>query len=254
MEKNKKSISVCVITYNEEANIAACLESAKWADEIVVIDSFSTDKTKEIALKYTDKFYQEKWEGFGITKNKAVRRCVSDWIFVLDADERITEELKDELLAIEPEACAYKVARKSFFGNTWIKHCGWYPDFSLRFFKNGKALFKEVEVHEALEVEGSISELKSPMLHYTYKDVSDFVQRLNRYTSLSAREKECKSNFKNMLDIMFRPIFTFLKLYILKKGFMQGFDGFKISGLYAFSVFVKYLKIREKGKIHEKLS
>lgn len=248
MENTKKSISVCVITYNEEANIEDCLKSVTWADEIVVLDSFSTDKTKEICLKYTDKFFQEKWEGFGITKNKAVRKCTGDWIFVLDADERITEELKDELLALEPKASAYKVARKSFFGKNWIKYCGWYPDFSIRFFKSGKALFKEVEVHESLEVDGVIEELKNPMLHYTYKDVSDFISRLNRYTSLSAKEKECKSWFKNMLDVIFRPIFTFLKLYILKKGFMQGFDGIKISGLYAFSVFVKYLKIREKDK------
>lgn len=243
-----KSISVCVITHNEQDNIAACLESAKWADEIVVIDSFSTDHTKEICLKYTDKFYQEEWAGFGSTKNKAISRCTSEWIFVLDADERITQELKEEIFALKPDRDAYNVARKSFFGDTWIKYCGWYPDYTVRFFKNGKAKFKEVAVHEALLVDGSIGVLKHPMLHYTYKDVSDFINRLNRYTTLSAEDKKCKSLFRNGLDILLRPVFTFFKLYILKRGFMQGVYGIIISGLYAFSVFVKYLKIRERVK------
>lgn len=241
-----QSISVCVITFNEEVNIEACLESVKWADEIVVIDSFSTDRTKEICLKYTDKFFAQKWEGFGITKNAAIDKCCGDWIFVIDADERITSDLKDEIQNLTPQFDAYNIPRKSFFGKKWIKYCGWYPDYTVRLFKRQKARFKEVEVHEALIVDGSVGTLKNPMLHYTYKDVGDFIERMNRYTTLGAKDKHCTSYIRNTLDIIFRPGFTFFKLYILKKGFMQGFYGIIISGLYAVSVFVKYLKIRER--------
>lgn len=248
MAEKIKSISVCVITFNEEANIEACLESVKWADEIVVIDSFSTDKTKEICLKYTDKFFTQKWEGFGITKNKAIEKCNSEWVFVIDADERITPLLREEIINLDASDCAYKVARKSFFGKEWIKYCGWYPDYTVRLFKKQKARFKEVEVHESLIVDGSIGVLKNPMLHYTYKDVSDFIERLNRYTTLGAKDKKTTSYVRNVFDILFRPGFTFFKLYILKRGFMQGVSGIIISGLYAFYVFVKYLKVGERIK------
>ncbi|MFC2140518.1 glycosyltransferase family 2 protein [Candidatus Auribacterota bacterium] len=200
---NKIKISVCIITFDEEKNIRACLESVKWAEEIIIVDSFSQDKTIEICKEYTDKIYQVDWEGFGKTKNLALSYATQPWILSLDADERVNEALKDEILAIDQRSDGYFIPRKSFFGGKWIKYCGWYPDYTIRLIKNGHGKFKEQKVHEAIEIKGNVVYLKCPLIHYTYKDITDFVRRLNRYSTLSAEEKTGLSRISLFLSLLF---------------------------------------------------
>lgn len=241
----KLQISVCIITFNEESNIRACLESVKWADEIIIVDSFSQDKTIEICKEYTDKIYQIPWEGFGKTKNIALSKATTSWILVLDADERVPQDLREEIVSIDREQDAFYIPRKSFFGDRWIKYGGWYPDYTIRLIKKGSGLFKEDKVHEALDIKGKTAYLKNPLEHYTYKDISDFIRRLNRYSGLSAAEKTKVSSLTIFFSLFFRPFFRFFKMYFLKKGFLDGKSGFILAVLYAFYVFAKYAKVWE---------
>ncbi len=162
-------LSVAIITHNEEDNIRDALESVKWADEIVVVDSFSTDRTQVICREYTDRVYSVEWTGFSEQKNRAVSMTRYPWVFVLDADERITETLRDEIIALlrkSPAVDGYFVPRKNYFGNRWIRHGGWWPDYTLRLFRREKGLFEMREVHEAVKLNGNTGRLKNPIEHY----------------------------------------------------------------------------------------
>lgn len=248
------SLSVVIITYNEEANALDCLESCSFADEIVVVDSFSTDRTVELCRRYTDRVIQEKWRGFGRQKNFAIDQAKGPWIFNLDADERITPGLRAEIESIVEadalEPAGYYVARQNFFGERWVRHCGWYPDHNLRLFRKGMGRFNERAVHESVELVNSARAgyLDNPIEHHTYASISDFMQRLERYTTLAAEEAHKAGKRCTMADLTFRPAFTFLKMYLLRKGFLEGSLGFTLSGLYATYTYVKYAKLREMGK------
>jgi len=243
-------LSVCVIACNEERNIGDCLESVKWAAEIILLDSYSTDRTAEIARRYTDKVFQAPWEGFSRNKNMCIGKATNEWILVLDADERVTPELKDEICSLAGGADGYFVGRKNFFLGRWIRHCGWYPDYSIRLFRRGKGVFGERSVHEAVRVEGTTAKLSQPLLHYTYTSVHQFIGRLNRYSTLAA-EEICRRQgplgagrlrWHTCLSLLARPGFTFFKMYVLKLGFLDGKDGFLISFFYSYYVFMKYAK------------
>jgi glycosyltransferase involved in cell wall biosynthesis len=243
-----KGLSVVIITHNEEENIRECLESVLWADEIIVVDSDSTDRTEEICRACKVNFIKEPWKGFALQKNSAIEKATQNWILSLDADERVTPELRAEITAVmgsNNTKDGYFIARKNFFLGRWIKRCGWYPDYNLRLFQRGKGLFGIREVHEAVKLNGVAGHLESPMEHYTYKSLEDFMSRLDRYSTLAAQELLKGKKTYGILHIVFRPFYTFISMYLLRLGFLEGYYGFVISVLYAFYTFLKYIKLRE---------
>lgn len=243
-----QKISSILITYNEESNIKDCLESIIWTDEIIIVDSKSTDKTVEIAAKYTDKIIITDDLPYYKKKNLGIENATHDWILSIDADERVNETLKNEIIEVlnstESKFNAYYINRKSFFIKKFIKHCGWYPDYVLRLFrKSYNAHFSEGLVHEKIITEGQIGKFNSELIHYTDRNFEHYIEKLNRYTSYSAEELAKKGKRIGIIDIIFRPAFTFIKMYFLKLGFMDGFTGFELCILSSFHVFVKYSKL-----------
>jgi glycosyltransferase involved in cell wall biosynthesis len=240
-------LSVTIICKNEEDTIRDCLESAKWADEIIVVDSFSLDKTIEIAKEYTKNIYQKEWEGYAKQRKFALSKATQKWIFPLDADERCSHELKEEILAIiksENSKPGYRIPRKSFFLGKWIKHCGWYPGYQTRLFLRDKARVADRLVHEGYEIEGEIGFLKSDILHYTVRDITDYMNRVNHYSTLQAIEKSEKKNIK-LYDILLRPIATFIQSFIFKKGFLDGIFGLMVTHFDVITNTLTYMKARE---------
>ena len=235
METNK--LSVVIITKNEENFITDAIKSALFADEVIILDSGSIDKTCEIAKELGAKVYQNEWLGFGPQKNRAVELAKNDWVFVLDSDERITEELKNEIVATlkEPQFNGYFIARlNNFFGKN-IKNCGLYPDYSIRLFNKNYGKFNDVSVHESVQLTSKAAYLKNHMIHLAYDSIEEFIQKQNRYSSLNHKKK-------SLVKAIINPYWTFFKLYILKKGFLDGWHGFVISKLYAQYTFWKYIK------------
>jgi glycosyltransferase involved in cell wall biosynthesis len=246
-----EKISVAIITKNEEANIRECLESIQWADEVVVVDSGSTDQTLEICRQYRAQVFQEEWKGYARQKNSAIAKTRNSWVLSLDADERVPVELREEIAGISASKGleGYFIARKNFFLGSWIKHCGWYPDYNLRLFRKGQGHFQEREVHERVEIEGETGRLRHPLEHHTYRSLSDFIQRLDRYSNLAAREMEKEGRRFRRTDLFFRPPATFLQMYLLQAGFLDGYLGFLLSVLYSFYTFTKYSKLKEQQSL-----
>ena len=243
-----KKISVAIITKNEEANIRDCLESVRWADDIVVVDSGSTDQTLKICGEFPIRVFGEEWKGFARQKNSAIAKTRQEWVLSLDADERVTGKLKEEIartLDSNQSLDGYFIARKNFFLGRWIKRCGWYPDHNLRLFRKERGLFEEREVHERMKVQGRVGYLKEPLEHFSYRTLSDFIQRLDRYSSLAAREMRREGRRFRRVDYFFRPPFTFLQMYLLRAGFLEGYFGFLLAVLYSFYTFAKYSKLKE---------
>ncbi len=241
-----EKISVTIIVLNEEANIRDCLESVKWADEIIVSDSGSTDGTVDICREYGARVFVDEWLGFGKQKNLCADRARNDWVLNIDADERVTPVLRDEIkkaLAVGGKA-GYYIPRKNYFGGRWIKRCGWYPDYNLRLYRKDAGGFSNRSVHEAVAVNGAKGYLKSPMLHFTYRDVSDYLKRMERYSTLAAHQMRKSGRRAGLADILLRPPFTFFKMYILKLGILEGADGLVLSYLYAAYTLAKYAKLR----------
>lgn len=240
-------ISVTVICNNEEENIRECLESIRWVDEIIVVDSFSSDKTVEIAKEFTDKIYEIEWLGYAKQREYALSKTSYEWVFPLDADERCTIELKDEILnAIKSgdNFAGYRIPRKSFFLGKFIKHCGWYPGYQTRLFLKEKAFVADRLVHEGYEIKGEIGFLKNDILHYTVNSISNYMNRVNRYSSLQAVEKAEKKKIK-FTDILFRPFASFIQQFIFKKGFMDGIHGLMVTNFDVITNMLTYMKAWE---------
>ena len=250
-KKSSNGLSVVIITHNEEANIRECLASVVWADEIIVVDCGSVDKTEEICREFGAGFYVEPWKGFSIQKNSAIEKATRDWVLSLDADERITPALRDEIKNVIDSGNSkdgYFIARKNFFLGRWIKRCGWYPDYTLRLFKRGKGLFGIREVHEAIDLDGTADHLKNPLEHYTYRSLDGFMTRLDRYSTLAASELLKEKKIYGIRHMLFRPIYTFTNMYVVRIGFLEGYYGFILSVLYACYTFLKYAKLHELQK------
>lgn len=230
-------LSIVIITKNEEKFITDAVNSSIFADEVLVLDSESTDKTCNIAKEIGARVEQQSWLGFGAQKNKAVELADNDWVFVLDADERITPELRDEIISTlkNPKFDGYRIARlNNFFGKN-IRHCGLYPDYSIRLFNRNKGKFNDVAVHESVQMKGDISTLKNHMIHLAYETIDEFKVKQKRYASLSHKKR-------NRLKALISPVWTFFKLYFIKLGFLDGWHGFTIARLYAQYTFWKYIK------------
>ncbi|MBI1913003.1 MAG: glycosyltransferase family 2 protein [Deltaproteobacteria bacterium] len=245
-----EKISVTIIVLNEESNIRDCLESVKWADEILVSDSGSTDRTVEICREYGATVFNDLWLGFGRQKNLVGDRAKNLWVLNIDADERITPELRVEIeTALEKtDKAGFYIPRKNYFGDRWIRHCGWYPDYNLRLYRKDTGRFVDRYVHEAVAVNGPKAHLKNPMVHRTYKDVSDYLARMQKYSTLAAEEMLNSGKNAGFLDIIFRPPFTFFKMFILKRGFLEGTAGVILSILYSSYTLAKYAKLWEMKK------
>ena len=230
-------LSVVIITKNEESNIEDAVKSAQFADEVLVLDSNSEDKTCQIARQLGAKVEIHDWTGFGPQKNLGIRLARNDWVFVLDADERITHDLKSEINTVleNPSSNGYFVARLNRFFGKNIKSCGLFPDFSLRLFDRTKGKFNNVQVHESVKVIGQTSKLKHYMIHLAYDNVDEFLHKQKMYSKLSKKNK-------NLFKALFSPCWVFIKLYIIRLGFTDGWHGFVISKVYAKYTFWKYIK------------
>jgi len=245
-------ISAIIITYNEEEKIKRCLSSIDWVDEVVVVDSQSTDDTKKIASEFTQRIFEIKWEGFGKAKDYAKDKASHQWILSVDADEVVTQDLKEEIqktVKLEDSLDGYYLPRKSNFLGRWIKHGGWYPDYVLRLFKKNKAKFNHSMVHEKVNVNGRTGYLKNALLHHTDPNFDHYLEKLNRYSSLGAEELFKKGKRAKFSDIIFRPVAIFFKMYFVKKGFLDGVAGFILATSSAFHVFSKYVKLWHFGSV-----
>jgi glycosyltransferase involved in cell wall biosynthesis len=243
-------VSVAVITWNEEERLRRCLESVAWADEIVVVDAGSEDKTVEIARAFTDHVVVRAWDGFGPQKNFALSRATGDWILSLDADEEVPPELAAEIRRVvaAPSADGYAIPRRNIFWGRWVRHGLLYPDWQMRLFRRGRGRFVERQVHEAVQVDGPTGRLEAALVHTSYRDVADFLARTNRYTTLAADEWVRSGRGIRAADLVLRPLGRFLSMYVVHGGWLDGWRGFLLAALYAYYVFVRSAKVWERVK------
>lgn len=242
-------ISAIIITKNEEKNIARCLDSLKWVNEIVVVDSGSTDATESICKSYDNlRFFSVSWHGFGAQKNIALDHATGDWILSVDADEVVTPRLVEEILATINDAFSndgYYIKRKNFFRDKWVKHCGWWPDRVLRLFRRGKGCFSEVLVHESIVMSGQTGCLSEPMLHFSYDRLSQFLEKAEKYSTLGAALMYEKGKKTSLMGAIVHSIAAFLKTYLFRLGVLDGSVGFVIAFSSSVYVFFRYMKLVE---------
>ncbi len=250
----RDKISACLTVGNEEANIRRCLESLRWVDEIVVVDSFSRDRTVEICRAYTERVYQHAWLGYVGQKELIKQMASHPWLFFVDADEEVSPELRDEILAEFDSGrnrhyAGYKFPRKVFFLGKWITHGEWWPDIKTRLFLKERGICTGREPHDYVAVQGPVKKLNGCLFHYTYDDLSDQMATLNRFSTISAAGMHQDGRRFSILDLIFRPLFRFFKGYFLKRGFCAGIRGLIISTLTATGVFLKYAKLWELSHV-----
>jgi glycosyltransferase involved in cell wall biosynthesis len=242
-------LTVTVITRNESANLDAALASVAWADEILVVDSESTDDTAAIARRYTDRVESRPWPGYSAQKNYAASRAAHDWILSLDADERVTPALAAEitaLLAAEPPSRGYRLPRISHYLGRWIHGTDWYPDYQLRLYDRRAGTWNGRRVHESVQLAGSApGHLTHDLQHYPYRDISHHLATIDRYTTLAAEQMATDGRHVSLAGVVLHPPFAFLRNYILRGGFRNGSAGFIVSALNSYYVFLKLIKTRE---------
>jgi len=241
-------LSVTVITRNEAADIGGALASVAWADEIVVVDSQSTDDTVAIARRFTHRVEVRAWPGYIAQKNYAASIASHDWILSLDADERVTPALATEIrsrLSSTPAEAAFRIPRVTWHLGRWIRSTDWYPDFQLRLYDRRAAEWTGRYVHEAVTVRGAVGELRGELQHYAYRDIADHLETIDRYTTLAARQMHEAGRRASLLDLAMHPPAAFLRNYVAKAGFRDGAIGFVISRMNAYYVFLKFAKLWE---------
>ena len=238
-------LTVTVITRDEAAHIEAALDSVAWADEVVVVDSGSTDGTADLARRHGARVEVRGWPGYSAQKNYAASIASHDWILSLDADERVSPELAAEikgLLAAEPAARGYRVPRVSFYLGRWIRGTDWYPDYQLRLYDRRAGEWNGRRVHESVALKGEPGELKHDLQHFPYRDISHHLQTIDRYTTLAADQMRADGRTVSLAGLILHPPFAFLRNYILRGGFLLGGVGFVVSTLNSYYVFLKLAK------------
>jgi glycosyltransferase involved in cell wall biosynthesis len=245
-------VSAYIISKNVENHIKAAIESLRWADEIVIVDDFSQDKTAQIALEAGAKVIEHKFEYFGAQRNFALTCLKYDWVVCLDSDERVSDDLRDEILAElkkdEPSADIFLAPRKTKFINKWIDHSGWYPDYRHPIlFNKRKAQYKDQLVHEDIDYKGdNIGYFKGDILHYSYDSIKQFIKKSDQYSDLSSRQMFERGKRAHIHNFILNPVNMFLKMFIFKCGFLDGLTGFILALLYsAFYTLMKYIKLWE---------
>jgi glycosyltransferase involved in cell wall biosynthesis len=242
------TVACVVITKNEEANIQDCLKSVQWVDELIVVDAESRDRTLDLARDCGAKVFVRPWPGFGLQKNFGMAQALSDWILILDADERVTEELRGEVRTClerwRPGApVAYRIPRRNFFYGAWVRGAGVYPDYQVRLFRRGLAQYNDVAVHENLIVNGEIGTVVGHLDHYTERRIQDHFKKFGLYTTLAAQEKAKTVRTVGWIDLVFRPLVVLVKTYVLKQGFRDGVNGLIVCVFASMYTFVKYAKL-----------
>jgi glycosyltransferase involved in cell wall biosynthesis len=240
-------LSVIIITKNEESNISQCLESVQWADEIIVLDSGSTDKTVSICRQFTQLVFETDWQGFGIQKQRALNKAMGDWVLSIDADEMITLELRAEIehAISENKHDAFLLPRLSSYCGKCIKHGGWYPDYILRLFRREFGHFTDDVIHERVIVEGKIGKLTAPILHESYSDLVEVLEKVNSYSSLNAQKLFERGAKSSLSKAIFRALWKFIQTYFIKVAFLDGQHGLMLAISSAEGVYYKYLKLLE---------
>ena len=245
-------LSVTIITLNEEKKLQKCLESLSgWVDEVIVVDSGSTDATLEIARSFGARIFKRDWPGFGQQKNYAMSQCKQDWVLNVDADEVVSPQLRasirqflERVKAGKEAARGAELPRLSWYLGRWIRHGGWYPNHLARLCDRNAAKWTEPPLHEALQVNGRLARLSGDLLHYTFDSVGDQVATNIRYARLGAEAAQARGEVATLARILLKPIGKFLETYVWKRGFLDGFPGFVISVNAAHSIFMKLVELR----------
>jgi len=246
-------LSVTVITKNEAADINATLTSVRWADEIVVVDSHSTDDTVAIARRHTDRVVVRDWTGYIDQKNYAASLAAHDWILSVDADERVTPELASEVkarLQSDPREAAFRIPRVTWHLGRWIRTTDWYPDYQLRLYDRRCAQWTGRYVHEAVTVRGATGLLRGELQHYAYRNIADHLETIDRYTTFAARQMHEEGRGASLLQLAGHPPLAFLRNYLAHGGIRDGVPGFIISAMNAYYVFMKFAKLWELQHTH----
>ena len=246
-------LSVVIITLNEEKNIRRCLSSVKdLADEIVVVDSYSSDSTEQICNEFSVRFIKQKFLGHIEQKNFALEQASNNYCLSLDADEEVTEELKQQILAIKAswKADAYQLSRLSSYCGKWIKHCGWYPDKKIRLFDKTKGKWKGINPHDRYEMESgaTIASLKGDLLHYTFHTIDQHIEQINFFSTIAAQQAFKKGKRTNLPAILFRTWWKFFQSFVIRLGFLDGYYGYLVCKNSAHHTFLKYTTLKELQK------
>lgn len=249
-------ISAVIITLNEENRLEPALKSLEGiATEVIVVDALSSDETVKIAKKYSDKVYERKWTNFSDQKNFGNDQASFPWILSLDADERLSPELRQEILSLkeEPQCSGFTMPRQTYYLGKWIRHSGWYPDRKLRLFRKDKARWVGEFIHERVEIQGKVEKLSGSIHHYTYRNIHDHVARINVFSDLGAKKLYAKKKKCRWYHLCVLPFFKCIKSYFWRGGFLDGFPGLVISVLHGYSIFVRYAKLKEIWKKGERI-
>lgn len=248
------TLSVVIITHNEESNIGRTLASVSWADERIVVDSGSTDRTRDIASRYGASVFEEPWKGYAAQKNSAIAKATSDWVLSLDADEEVTSDLASEIMVVirsADSADGYFIPRRNVFLGKWIRYGGFYPDQKLRLFRRGKGAFEHREVHETMSVKGSTAPLTGALIHHAYPTLTAYIATMNKYSSLGAENLANRHDVSGkslpwfVANILLRPLSTFVWNYVFRGGFLDGREGLLLHLYHSAYVSWKYAKFWE---------
>jgi glycosyltransferase involved in cell wall biosynthesis len=247
-------LTVTVITYNEGPHIVDALQSVAWADEIIVVDSRSTDDTVARARAHASQVEIREWAGYGTQKNHASALASNDWILSIDADERVTPALAAEIQALlrtGPAAAGYEISRVSYYLGRWIRTTDWYPDYHVRLYDRRAARWSGHMVHESIDCRGPVARLRGELLHYPYRNVSEHLAKIDRYTTQVAEQWTAEGRRSAAWQVIVYPRLAFLRNYVLRRGFLDGHTGLVVSMLNSYYVFLKYAKLFEMQRLGE---
>ena len=249
-------ISASIIVFNEEENIADLCETLTWADEIVIVDSSSGDGTVEIAKRYTDKIFQREFLGYQDKHEYADSMTTGDWIFWIDADERVTPELQQSIQSLRTKTesdlpSGFRIARKTWYEGRWIRYCGWYPDYQMRLYRKADSFWDGIAPHQTARVKGKVETLDGELLHYTKRDLSEHHRVTDRYATLAAEHLAELGTKSSGSKIFFSSVAAFVRTYFLKQGFRDGIQGLMIAMFTAYGVFLKYAKLWERNNLNK---